>query len=139
MADNPAGPNLALAKDAIVHASNRLRNLLVAHSKPDPYLVSADVVRQAQPEIIAAAVLVFVNRFDSFSRKASGQVHRELQCLAVREFGVDPRWIYDPEDTAAADQLAWESQDPSKGPIPDLDEYDTRPETALIPRDGKPW
>lgn len=151
-------PTLRLAKNAIIHATNTMRSALKNRNQHVSILnadkVAAETIAAAQPEIIAAAVLAFVNRFDNYSRKATAEVHREALCLAVREFGVDPMWVYSPEDypddinahdasyaeaKANAEELAWEAKNPTFGPIPELDEYDTRPEHMLQPKNGAAW
>lgn len=152
-------PTLRLAKNAVIKATNTMRSALKVRvnqhaSIVDAEIIAAETLDAAQPEIIAAAVLAFVNRFDSYSRRASAEAHREALCLAVREFGVDPMWVYSPEDypddinahdasyaeaKANAEELAWEAKNPTFGPIPELDEYDTRPEHMLQPKNGAAW
>lgn len=143
-------PTLRLAKNAIIHATNTMRSALKNRNQHVSILnadkVAAETLAAAQPEIISAAVLVFVNRFDDYSAKASAEAHQEMLQLAVREFGVQPSWFYGPDDVdednddrPAVEQLQWAAQNPEYGPIPELDEYDTRPEHMLQPKNGAAW
>lgn len=132
-------PHIRISLDAVANFKNawgrkdRERN----EQGVGDYLLPAGTrttagLEAAAPDIAAAAVLVFVNRLDAYTRRISGEGMREAWKLAVREFGVDPEWVYgDHEDGTPAyeaEVLRWEAEDPTYGSIPDLADYDTRPE-----------
>lgn len=129
---------LALSRDAMDNAVN------AAHEAQDSGApiqyqgtqnVAYHAVDAAADDIMAAAILVFVNRFDNFTNKISGEGRQALMQLAVREFGVKPEWFWN-DDAEEAAKLQWASENPEFGEIPDLTEYDTRPEASLEPRRG---
>lgn len=120
-------PEIALSTSAVGKAADVLVSEVI--DEPRARQIAHKALRAAQPDIAAAAVQVFINRLDAFSKHISGEGHREAMRLAVREFGVDPAWFFDEDRLAAG--LAWEAQNPSYYDLDSLKPYDTRPDSSI--------